>query len=233
MYAPDPAGRAGPPDAAVPLVHDVPHDRLRGDRGGRPPSYLKRPNSALRRIRPCTVGTRCPVSPYPYGCFRKTSHRTLSASRLTQTSLLRLRGMANGSDTTMTAPRRRPCRRPEVLRRRSRRGDGGHRVRRSTGCSDRAGRSGWCLGRPVRRQHRNCPGGVRQGRRDDRERVGARAGRADAAEQRPLAFDGPAGSQPLRHTHSTQHPERVADPRPRTVGQCPTRTAGRVPAWRW
>ena len=45
---PDPAGRAGPADAAVPLVHDVPDDRLRGDRGGRPPSHLKRPNSRLR-----------------------------------------------------------------------------------------------------------------------------------------------------------------------------------------
>ena len=45
-------GRAGGPDATVPLVHLVPDDRVRGDRGGRPPSYLKRPNGRSRRDRP-------------------------------------------------------------------------------------------------------------------------------------------------------------------------------------
>src|SRR5262249_37326415 len=47
---PDPAGRADQADAAVPLVHHVPDHRVRRDRGGRPPSYLKRPNSRAGRV---------------------------------------------------------------------------------------------------------------------------------------------------------------------------------------
>src|SRR6185437_16800659 len=40
--------------------------------------------------------------------------------------------------------------------------------------------------------HRNRPPGVRRGGRWTRKRVGARADRADAAEQRPVAFHGAA-----------------------------------------
>ena len=135
--------------------------------------------------------------------------------------------MADGSDTTMTVdpPVPAACRRPEVLRRRPRRREGGHRVRRPARCPHRARRGGRRLGRPVRRQHRHRPGGVRQGRRRDRERVGARADRADAA--RATTCGAPwagvsSAAEARRHlAHASMHRNSRIQ---RDPGRCPRRS---------
>ena len=109
-----PARRAGQADAAVPLVDDVPDDRLRRGRGGRPRSY---PGHAPNRRDPIASGSPCRCTPLDYRVrhIRRTRIGCISVTAISQNvvigftsdaagALPRLPGMADGSDTTMTRP---------------------------------------------------------------------------------------------------------------------------------